>query len=215
MDKIKSIIKPKANTQQQLRDWQRHVQREEKGVEKAIREAAKRNDIGSAKALAKEIVRSRKTVNRLHENKAQLNSISMHLGESVAIARTVGHLSKSSEVMKLVNNLMKAPEIAVTMQEFSKEMTKAGVIEEVVNDALDTALDSEDIEEETEEEVDKVLNELAGEMAAQLPEAERKERIKLPAQTASTSKQEEAIPDGIDDEEEMEELRARLAKVRS
>lgn len=30
-----------------------------------------------------EIVRSRRTVNRLHENKAQLNSISMHLGESV------------------------------------------------------------------------------------------------------------------------------------
>ncbi|XP_062091992.1 vacuolar protein sorting-associated protein 24 homolog 1-like isoform X2 [Humulus lupulus] len=171
--------------------------------------------MGSAKALAREIVSSRKTVNRLHENKAQLNSISMHLGESVAIARTVGHLSKSSEVMKIVNNLMKAPEMAVTMQEFSKEMTKAGVIEEVVNDALDTALDSEDIEEETEEEVDKVLNELAGEMAAQLPEATRKERIKLPAQTASASKQEEAIAEGVDDEEEMEELRARLAKVRS
>lgn len=41
-----------------------------------------------------------------------------------ATARTVGHLNKSAEVMKLVNNLMKAPEVAVTMQEFSKEMTK-------------------------------------------------------------------------------------------
>ena len=41
-----------------------------------------------------------------------------------ATARTVGHLSKSTEVMKLVNNLMKAPEVAATMQEFSKEMTK-------------------------------------------------------------------------------------------
>lgn len=68
-------------------------------------------------------------------------------------------------------------------------MLQAGVIEEFVNDALDTALDSEDIEEETEEEVDKVLNELAGEMNAQLPEAARKERTKLPAQTASSSKQ--------------------------
>lgn len=29
---------------------------------------------------------SRKAVNRLHENKAQLNSISMHLGESVGMA---------------------------------------------------------------------------------------------------------------------------------
>ncbi|KHG26620.1 Vacuolar sorting-associated protein 24 -like protein [Gossypium arboreum] len=229
MDKFKNMLKPKPNPQQLLRDWQRKlrqecrnierqirdVQREEKSVQKAIREAAKRNDMGSAKALAKEIVISRKAVNRLYENKAQLNSISMHLGESVAIARTVGHLSKSAEVMKLVNNLMKAPQMAATMQEFSKEMTKAGVIEEIVNDAVDTALDSEDIEEETEEEVDKVLSEIAGETAAQLPEAVRKERVRVPTQRETTSHQEEAIAEGADDEEELEEIRARLARVRS
>lgn len=45
-----------------------------------------------------------------------------------AIARTVGHLSKSADVMKLVNNLMKAPEVATTMQEFSKEMTKVSLL---------------------------------------------------------------------------------------
>lgn len=223
-----NILKPKPNPQQLLRDWQRRlrqecrnierqirdIQREEKNVQKAIREAAKRNDMGSAKALAKELVRSRKTVNRLYENKAQMNSISMHLGESVAIARTVGHLSKSAEVMKLVNNLMKAPEMAVTMQEFSKEMTKAGVIEEMVNDAVDSALDSEDIEDEIEEEVDKVLTAIAGETAAQLPEAVRRERVKQPGQSVGAS-EEEAIAEGVDDEEEMEEIRARLAKVRS
>lgn len=48
--------------------------------------------------------------------------------KSAAIARTVGHLSKSAEVMKLVNNLMKAPQMAATMQEFSKEMTKVPLI---------------------------------------------------------------------------------------
>ncbi|XAR60020.1 hypothetical protein NMG60_11033243 [Bertholletia excelsa] len=226
MERVVNILKPKPNPQQQLRDWQRRlrqecrnierqirdIQREEKSVQKAIRDAAKRNDMGSAKALAKEIVRSRRTVNRLHENKAQLNSISMHLGESVAIARTVGHLSKSAEVMKLVNNLMKAPEVAVTMQEFSKEMIKAGVIEETVNDAVDSALDTDDIEEETEEEVDKVLTALAGETAAQLPEAVRNEKLKQPTRAEV---EDEAIAEGADDEEELEEIRARLAKVRS
>ncbi|KAK4255152.1 hypothetical protein QN277_008186 [Acacia crassicarpa] len=228
MEKVMNVIRPKPNPQQLLRDWQRKlrqecrnierqirdIQREEKNVQKAIKEAAKRNDMGSAKALAKELVRSRKTVNRLYENKAQLNSISMHLGESVAIARTVGHLSKSAEVMKLVNNLMKAPEMAVTMQEFSKEMTKAGVIEEIVSDAVDTALDSEDIEDEIEEEVDKVLTAIAGETAAQLPEAVRKEKVKQPAQSVEATEA-YAIAEGVDDEEEMEEIRARLAKVRS
>ncbi|KAL5218610.1 hypothetical protein ABZP36_019294 [Zizania latifolia] len=63
MEAVKSLLKPKPTPQQQLREWQRRlrnegrnierqirdVQREEKKVEKSIREAAKRNDIGSAK----------------------------------------------------------------------------------------------------------------------------------------------------------------------
>ncbi|KAH6774697.1 SNF7 family protein [Perilla frutescens var. frutescens] len=222
MEKMMNVLKPKPNPQQLLRDWQRRlrqecrnierqirdIQREEKNVQKSIKEAAKRNDMGSAKSLAKEIVRSRKTVNRLYENKAQLNSISMHLGESVAIARTVGHLSKSAEVMKLVNNLMKTSEVAVTMQEFSKEMTRAGIIEETMNDTLDDVLDSEDLEEETEEEIDKILTAIAGETSAQLPQAIRKEKLKQPATS-------EDAEENIDDEEELEEIRARLARVRS
>ncbi|KAL0907653.1 hypothetical protein M5K25_022073 [Dendrobium thyrsiflorum] len=40
--------------------------------------------LAEKRTLAKEIVRSRRAVNRLHENKAQLNSVSMHLGEIVA-----------------------------------------------------------------------------------------------------------------------------------
>ncbi|CAN4120374.1 unnamed protein product [Withania somnifera] len=188
-----NVLKPKPNPQRLLRGWQRRF-----GQECRIL-----ND--KSEALAKEIVRSKRTVNRLYENKAQLNSIPMHLGESVAIARTVGHLSKSAEVMKLVNNLMKAPEVAMTMQEFSKKMTKAGVMEEMVNDAVESALDSEDIEDAIEEEVDKVLTAIAGETAAQLPEAIRKEKLKQPAQ---------AVEDA-EGEEDLEELRARLAKVRS
>lgn len=62
-------------------------------------------------------------------------------------------------------------------------------MEEMVNDTVDTALDSDDIEEEIEEEVDKVLTELAGETAAQLPEAARKQRIKVSAPQARTSNQ--------------------------
>ncbi|KAL1817058.1 hypothetical protein ACET3Z_019632 [Daucus carota] len=223
METVRNILKPKVEPQKQLREWQRRlrreclnvdrqirdIEREEKSVQKAIKEAAKRNDMSSAKSLAKELIRSRRTVNRLHENKAQLNSISMHLGESVAIARTVGHLSKSAEVMKIVNNLMKAPQLAVTMQEFSKEMTMAGVIEEMVNDSVDSAIDSEDIEEETEEEVEKVLTAIAGETAAQLPQAVRRERLKQPAQSVEDAEEEGAA------DEELEEIRARLAKVRS
>ncbi|KAJ8513754.1 hypothetical protein OPV22_004188 [Ensete ventricosum] len=211
METVKNLLRPKPNPQQQLREWQRRLrQEEEKNVQKAIKDAAKRNDMASAKSLAKEIVRSRRAVNRLYENKAQLNSVSMHLGEVVATARTVGHLSKSAEVMKLVNNLMKAPEVAATMQEFSKEMTKAGVMEEMVNDAVDTALDSEDIEEEIEEEVDKVLAAIAGETVSQLPDAVRKEKIKQPSVSTAVGER-EAVAEGAEDED-LDEIRERLAR---
>lgn len=55
-------------------------------------------------------------------------SLKTTMVDFAAIARTVGHLSKSADVMKLVNNLMKAPEVATTMQEFSKEMTKVSLL---------------------------------------------------------------------------------------
>ncbi|KAI0493712.1 hypothetical protein KFK09_023836 [Dendrobium nobile] len=212
METMKNLIKPKPSPQQQLRDWQRRLRQECRNVERQIRGKPL---TPLTDTLAKEIVRSRRAVNRLHENKAQLNSVSMHLGEIVATARTVGHLSKSAEVMKLVSSLMKAPEVATTMQEFSKEMTKAGVIEEMVNDAVDSALDSEDIEEETEEEIEKVLSAIAGETVSQLPDAVRKVRTKQPASSQKEEQQSEAIAEGVDDEGELDEIRARLAKVRS
>lgn len=47
--------------------------------------------------------------------------------ECSAVGQTVGNMSKSAEVMKLVNNLMKAPQMAATMQKFTKEMTKVAL----------------------------------------------------------------------------------------
>eukprot|EP00899_Mesostigma_viride_P025958 jgi/Mesvir1/6547/Mv16807-RA.1 len=181
---FQSLFK-KPTPQEQVREWQRKlrgnmrqverqvrdIEREEKNVRKSVKEAAKRNDIASAKILAKEIVRSRKAVSRLYENRAQINSVCLHLSESLAMARAVGHLQKSTEVMKLVNDLMKTSEIAATMKELSMEMMKAGVIDEMVGESMESALDTENLEEDSEAEVAKVLAEIAGEFANQLPSA--------------------------------------------
>lgn len=42
----------------------------------------------------------------------------------IATLKIAGTLQKSTEVMNLVNQLVKLPEIAKTMQEMSMEMTK-------------------------------------------------------------------------------------------
>ena len=55
------------------------IQREEEKVKKSIKDAAKRGDSGTCKLLAKEVVRSRKAVNRMHTSKAQMNSVVMQM----------------------------------------------------------------------------------------------------------------------------------------
>lgn len=220
---IKDMFKPKVTPQQQLREWQRKlrqeqrnidrsirdIQREEMGVKKAIREAAKRNDMTSAKHLAKELVRSKKAVARMHEQKAQMNSICLQLGENVATSRVVGTLSKSTEVMKLVNGLVRVPELSATMMEMSKEMLKAGIVEEMVNDGLDSALDSEDMEEETEEEVNKVLEEMALETSAALPAAVKQQKVKQDQEVEEDLAQKvPGLALSADDEAELASLKA-------
>ena len=58
--------------------------------------------------------------------------------------------------MKVVNDLIKVPELNQTMQQMSKEMMKAGLIEETMGEMMDDAFDTDDIEEDADAEVDKV-----------------------------------------------------------
>lgn len=51
---------------------------------------------------------------------------------------------------------LQAPQMSQVMMQMSREMMKAGVIDEMMEDTLDSALDTEDTEEQTEAEVDKV-----------------------------------------------------------
>ncbi|CAL5407153.1 unnamed protein product [Camellia sinensis] len=156
-------------------------------------------------AIAKEMVRSRKMMNRLRENKAQLNSISIHLGEYVAIVHTVGQLSKSTEVTKLVNELIKAPEISSKMKEFRKQMTKAGVIDEIVNDTVDKALDLED--EETE--IDQIVVDVVGQLSKSLG----KYSGNLPYERENFVKSEESMVEVEDEMENLEEIEEQLARL--
>lgn len=58
--------------------------------------------------------------------------------------------------MKLVNQLVKLPELSQSMQQMSMEMTKAGLMEEMIGDTMDM-MDDDDIEEAADEEVNNVL----------------------------------------------------------
>ena len=49
-------------------------------------------------------------------------------------------MSQSTEVMQAMQQLVKIPEVAKTMQDMSKEMMKAGILEEMMEDTMDDVM---------------------------------------------------------------------------
>ncbi|OJA19006.1 hypothetical protein AZE42_00346 [Rhizopogon vesiculosus] len=178
--------------EERVRAWQGKLRAETRQLDKemrqleaatakvrvTVRQLAAKGDLKSARILAKEVVRSNKQKDRLSVSKARLGSIGTQLQQQLAMAKVTGSLQKSTEIMKLSNSLIKLPQISQTMREMSMEMTKAGIMEEMLEDTLQMDED-EEIEEEADAEVDKVLFELtngklgqAGAVGTELPTPE-------------------------------------------
>ncbi|XP_030247988.1 charged multivesicular body protein 3 isoform X2 [Sparus aurata] len=138
----------------------RDIQREEDKVKRSIKDAAKKGQKDVCLVLAKEMIQSKRAVTKLYASKAHMNSALLSMKNQAAVVRVAGALQKSTEVMKAMQNLVKIPEIQANMRELSKEMMKAGIIEEMLEDTFESMEDGEEMEEAAEEEVDKILFEI-------------------------------------------------------
>ena len=185
------------------------IRREEAKVTKSLKDAAKKGDKDVCMVLAKEVVHSRKTVNKLYCAKANISSVQMQMKGQLATIKVAGSLQKSAEVMKTMQQLVRLPEIQKTMMDMSREMMKAGIIEEMLEDTMETVTESDEMEEEAQEEVDKILFELTTGKLGAAPSVV-KETLPTPAPASSEKDQEEESED-----DDMEEMKTRLEALRS
>ena len=197
------VRKCRAEIRAQKRDIDRnisHLTVEQRKAERSIREAAKRNDIQSARVrlgywqfrlysvccslkcniviktnilwlfgtkklqfLAKELLRSRKAVAKLAENKATLSALDLQMAEARRNIKLAETVKSSAKMIESMNKLMKVPKLHDSMKNMAKEMAYAGLISETINEGIEAAVDDEDYEEAADEAVNKVLLELTGE----------------------------------------------------
>ena len=155
------------------------IKRSEQQAVTSIKQAAKRNDNTSVNILAKEVVGARKAVTRITTAKANIASVETQLTLQVPIIHTllfdsiyvigfyfqaaqlrvVGSLQQSTEVMQSMQLLVNVPEVHRTMQELSREMMKAGIMEELVEETLD-AMEEAPLDADNDAEVEKVILEI-------------------------------------------------------
>lgn len=175
----------------------RSIERDMLTIKNDIKKYAKKNDKKSINTLAKSLIRSKRTIQRLYETKAQVNSAIMQIKEQEATFKVVGAMRVSGKLMETMGHLVKIPQIAQISRQMAKEMARTGLINEVVDDALES-LDDDDTEELAEREVSKVLFEITGGQFGQIDDIKNE----LPKEE-------------VEEDESMEPLARRLADIKS
>jgi len=209
--------KPKLSPKEQVRAWsndlkkqQRSLQRDVARIEREeakataeIKRLAKQGHSAALKTMAKGLVQSRMTKARLLEGSARINSVILSLKTHQATQSVVDHLGRSSEVMKSMSSMLSLPELRETARNLSKEMAKAGLIEEMVEEGLSDAFDTDELEAEAEQQVNQVIDEIVSGTFQGVDTIKGK----------NTEKAQEAEEDAVAEEEHKKELAALQERI--
>lgn len=144
--------KGKGNEVDQVKGWKRELEKQARRMDRDIlniqraeqrsisecKALAKKGRTGAVRILAKEIANTRRTIARLYNAKAQLNSVASTLQTSISMMKLQGCMVKSAEVMTAMNKLMNVNEISATMASMAREMERMGLVDEVVGDAFES-----------------------------------------------------------------------------
>merc|ERR1719436_1647994 len=155
---------------EQAREWQRQIRQENRQLERdmsrirgeeaklkrEITQMAAKGQMQSVNTLAKQVVKSRRSVARLEQTKCSLNALNLQLTTAIASASAASAMKMSASMMKEMNRLASVPELQRTMQEMRVEMARAEVADEMMEEFY---ADSDD-ETEIDSEVQKVMDEL-------------------------------------------------------
>lgn len=125
----------------------------------------------------------------------------MQMQEQVSMIKVTGCIKKSTQVMHSMNTLLKLPQIHDSMYNMAKEMTKAGLIEDLVNDTM-SSMEDETEQDIVDAEVDAIVDQiLTGKMLQATPAP------------VSNPKQSNIQKDQAEDEE-LIKMRAKLQSLK-
>ncbi|KAF4415306.1 doa4-independent degradation 4 [Fusarium acutatum] len=125
------------------------LEKQEKTLIQQIKTSAKNGQMGACKIQAKDLVRTRRYVEKFYSMRSQLQKISLRLQAMKGATMALGSMNKS----------MNLPQLQRIAMEFERENDIMDQRQEMMDDAIDDAMDV-GIEEEGDEVVEQVLEEI-------------------------------------------------------
>ncbi|KAL8839895.1 MAG: hypothetical protein Q9188_001558 [Gyalolechia gomerana] len=193
-------------TQRELDRERVKLENQEKKLVQDIRKSAKNGQMGACKIQAKDLVRTRRYIDKFYSMRTQLQAISLRIQTVRSNEQMMQSMKGATSLLGSMNRQMNLPALQRIAMEFEKENDVMDQRQEMMDDAIDDVTGLED-EEEGDEVVNKVLDEIGVDLGQAMGET-------------PSGLQKNAVPDGRVAEaiggggNEDDDLQARLDSLR-
>ncbi|KAL1877394.1 ESCRT-III subunit protein did4 [Diaporthe australafricana] len=167
------------------------LEKQEKTLVTQIRQSAQKNQMGAAKIQAKDLVRTRRYIEKFYGMRSQLQKISLRLQTYRTNEQMMQAMKGATMALGSMNKSMNLPQLQRIAMEFERENDIMDQRQEMMDDAIDDAMDT-GVEEEGDEVVEQVLEEIGVDLSQSLGETPSG----LPATAVAEGKVAQAIGSG-------------------
>jgi charged multivesicular body protein 2A len=183
------LFAPKQTPKEMLKECQRSIRSAVRDIENAqseliekehirqieIKAYAAKGQIPTARIMAKDLVRMRKSIAKFYSIKAQLESVSINLITMQSTEAMAGAMRGAALSMQRMNNTQSLPALQKIIQTFAKEQSKLDMKQDVMNDAMDDAFEHDEADEDAV--VNQVLDEIGIGVAERLGTAPTSQQV--------------------------------------
>ncbi|TVY32056.1 DOA4-independent degradation protein, partial [Lachnellula occidentalis] len=156
-------------TQRELDRERVKLENQEKKLIQEIKKSAKNGQMGACKIQAKDLVRTRRYIEKFYSMRTQLQAISLRIQTVRTNEQMMQAMKGATGVLGSMNRNMNLPALQRIAMEFEKENDIMDQRQEMMDDAIDDVTGLED-EAEGDEIVDQVLEEIGVDLKAAMGE---------------------------------------------
>ena len=164
-----------------------------------IKKLARQGQLEAVKLMAKDLVRTRHSIAKLHVLKSQLQAVSLRM-QTLKSTRTMADAIRGvTRAMKDMNSQLNVPSLNNIMRDFERQNERMENTTDIVSDTIDDAMIADGEEEESEELVSQVLDELGCNIDVQLVDAPNsRDGVQVPKVAAPQAETFEYVLEGAD-----------------
>ncbi|MCJ1401205.1 ESCRT-III subunit protein did4 [Xylographa trunciseda] len=146
-------------TQRELDRERVKLENQEKKLIQDIKKSAKNGQMGACKIQAKDLVRTRRYIQKFYQMRTQLQAVSLRIQTVRSNEQMMQSMKGATSLLGSMNRSMNLPALQRIAMEFEKENDIMDQRQEMMDDAIDDVTGLED-EEESEDVVKEVLDEI-------------------------------------------------------